>query len=185
MPKSLLTVAVTLALAGPLAAQGLGELAAQEKARRARLKGQKARTFTDEDLKRDKPAATPGDETAGQGGQSLAPPETSTASDESALERAAEKAQWNARAEAARGEVREAEAKIAQIQDRIAALLTDREPTDLQNPFRLQTREAEIGKARQDLEAAQTALTTARKALADLEDEARRKSVPPGWLRAE
>jgi predicted nucleic acid-binding Zn-ribbon protein len=51
------------------------------------------------------------------------------------------------------------------------------------DPNREQTRQAEIAKAQAELEAVKAGLETSRQALAALEEEARRKGIPPGWLR--
>jgi len=51
------------------------------------------------------------------------------------------------------------------------------------DPNREQTRQAEIAKAQAELEAVKAGLETSRQALAALEEDARRKGIPPGWLR--
>ena len=56
-------------------------------------------------------------------------------------------------------------------------------PSDLFDPNRLQKREAERQKLIPQLEKAKTDLASARQAQADLEQEARLKHVPPGWLQ--
>ena len=56
-------------------------------------------------------------------------------------------------------------------------------PTNVQDPNRLQSRDRELREAMDSLDATRSAADTARKALADLEEEARRAGVPPGWVR--
>jgi hypothetical protein len=90
---------------------------------------------------------------------------------------------WRARAQERRTAISDAERTIVTIEERIAQLQNDLSPTNLADPNREQTRQAEIAKAREELEAARVALAEAQKALADLEEEARRLSIPPGWLR--
>jgi hypothetical protein len=51
------------------------------------------------------------------------------------------------------------------------------------DPNREQTRRAEYAQVQAELELAKGQLERARQALVDLEEEARRKGVPPGWLR--
>jgi chromosome segregation ATPase len=94
-----------------------------------------------------------------------------------------EEAGWRGRANAFRDSISSAEKSIPEIEDRIAGLRNDRSPTNLMDPNREQHRQAEIAKAQAELEAVKAGLETSRKALADLEEEARRKGIPPGWLR--
>ena len=77
-----------------------------------------------------------------------------------------------------------AEALVAELEARITALRNDMSPSvGLGDPNRQQTMEAQIAKAHSELEAAQAALAAARKAVDDLEDDARRSGALPGWVR--
>jgi DNA repair exonuclease SbcCD ATPase subunit len=76
-----------------------------------------------------------------------------------------------------------AEARVSELEARITALRNDLSPVDLGNPNREQTRQAAIDQAQRELEAAQAALVAARKAVEDLEDDARRAGALPGWVR--
>ena len=49
-----------------------------------------------------------------------------------------------------------------------------------QSPF---VKDPELLSAEQNLASAKSALDAARTALSELEEEARRKGIPPGWLR--
>lgn len=94
-----------------------------------------------------------------------------------------DEATWRQRAEAARQRITDAEVAVSQAEQRLAELRSDIAPEDPMNPFRQQTREAEITAQMEQLEAARAEVVAARQALSDLEDEARRASIPPGWLR--
>ena len=72
---------------------------------------------------------------------------------------------------------------LAELEARITALRNDLSPVGLGDPNRQQTREAEIGQAQRQLETARAALAAARKAVDDLEDDARRAGALPGWVR--
>jgi hypothetical protein len=113
------------------------------------------------------------------------PPAASSSSDVAPSRGASddEEAGWRGRAAALRDSISGAEKSIPEIEDRIAGLRNDRSPTNLMDPNREQHRQAEIAKAQAELEAVKAGLETSRKALADLEEEARRKGIPPGWLR--
>ena len=90
---------------------------------------------------------------------------------------------WRGRANDRRAAIAEAEVRVSDLQKRLSALYLDAEPTNLRDPNRMQTRQAEIAKVGDDLAAAQRELAAARKALTDLEEEARRAGALPGWLR--
>jgi hypothetical protein len=201
-------LAVSFLLLGPAGhAQSLGEAAAREKAKRdKRGKEKPAPSYTDDDLKdpnkpaaqdKDKakendpnaPAPPGGTNIGGEGGSprrprtpvpeggsapaAPAPPSVSTG-DETI---------WRTRARDHRDAIHNAEKSIQETQDRLNALMLDRDVTSTGDPNRLQTIEAQKAEARSALERARLNLAEAQKALQDLEDEARRNNVPPGWLR--
>jgi len=76
-----------------------------------------------------------------------------------------------------------AEQRVPPLEQRIADLRNDRNPTNLMDPNREQNRQAQLAQAIADLERAKAEVDRAKQALTDLEEEARRKSIPPGWLR--
>jgi hypothetical protein len=94
-----------------------------------------------------------------------------------------DEATWRQRAEAARAVLKDATGLVEAHEQRLAELRDDVNPEDPMNPFRQQTREAEIIAATERLETSRAEVAAARQALSDLEDEARRQRVPPGWLR--
>jgi hypothetical protein len=187
------SIAVLLLVPALATAQSLGEAAAREKAKRDSKRGKSAPapSYTDEDLKDpSKPEKKSGEGTS-SGGQ----PEGGTTYGQMTPEAAAEagiaatsvsagdEPVWRQRARDQREAVRSAEKAIEDAQSRLNALMLDRDPTSLGDPNRLQTIEARKNEARSALEAARLHLAEAQKGLQDLEDEARRNSVPPGWLR--
>jgi hypothetical protein len=96
-----------------------------------------------------------------------AAPAASAASDE-----AAERQRWHQRAVEARQRVSDAEAKLADAEAAVTHMRARRYPR------------GEAAAAREaDVESAKKELADAQKAQADLEDEARRAGVPPGWIR--
>jgi hypothetical protein len=92
-------------------------------------------------------------------------------------------AYWRERATERRREVGRAEQRVPPLEQRIADLRNDRNPTNLMDPNREQKRQAELAQATADLDRAKADVERAKQALTDLEEEARRKSIPPGWLR--
>jgi len=182
-----------LLAAGGVSGQSLAEAAKREKERREKT-GPNGPAFTDEDLKRrgEEEASTSGEagDSAGKpagegtggdkpsGGKSFTPKARTGAGDE---------AYWRRRAKARRDAVAAAEARVAQAQatlDQTQAGLRQPLPGDAmrQVPRSVATDSARRA-AGTNLEAAKAELARARKAVEDLEDEARRKGVLPGWLR--
>jgi hypothetical protein len=136
------------------------------------------REFTNEDLPK-RPSPSPGAKaSAPAAGVTAPPPPSGTSGDSSSQE-----AFWRSKAEEHRGAIRQGEARIKELEEKIADLRMDRNPTNLLDPNREQTRQAEIAKAQAELESTRSSLAASRKALEDLEEEARRKNIPPGWLR--
>lgn len=164
---------IVLSAAGSVLAQSLAEVAAAEKKRREQSRP--AKTFTNEDLDRIK-KRSPG-----------APPARPVRqpNQEQGAARRGEETSWRARASESREALGAARAKLAKAQAELAALDLDRQPspTDLLDPNRLQARERAKTAARERVEQARAELAAAEQALEDLKEEARRKRIPPGWLR--
>jgi hypothetical protein len=90
---------------------------------------------------------------------------------------------WREKVMERRRDVGRAEQRVPPIEQRIADLRNDRNPTNLMDPNREQNRQAQLAQAIADLERAKAEVDRAKQALTDLEEDARRKSIPPGWLR--
>src|SRR5438552_9566446 len=149
------------------AAQSLGEVAERTKKER---KGKEAKVYTNDDLGAEHSTAPPP-----AAGSAAAAPSPAPTMDPGQ--------RWRRDAKARRDAIKRAEGKVAAAQARVDALLVDLNPTNVMDPNRLQTLEADRAKAAADLEAAKDELAKARQALEDLEEEARKSGVPPGWLR--
>lgn len=167
--------------AGPLAVYAqeqpsLADLARQEAARRKALKTP-SKVITDKDLKPARPVspqAVPG--TA---------PAVPTAQEVPAAEEPAgethDEAWWKGRMEQLREELRRSEIFAETLQTKINALTTDFVNRD--DPYQ----RAKVGEERQKMLAEQDRVKSdtdrIKKAITDLEEEARRAGVPPGWIR--
>lgn len=168
-------------------AQDLAALARKEKARRAAVP-KPARVLTEEDVRAtapDAPSPTP------DADAELTPvPAASTIEspfgETPAVREEREKRQWKERAEVARDAVVQAEARLAQMEKDFVTLrsdLTQVSAAEAQDPMRLQKREQKIAESYEAIEAHKRVLAEARKAWTQLQEDARRKGVPPGWLR--
>ncbi len=188
MVKKFLIGAVLLAMAAPVAAQSLADVARAEEARRKAVKGQ-GKVYTNETLRgadggeppapppQPAPAATPasgtGDKPApAAGSKPPAPRATDAAKDEK---------YWRDRLTAARDALSRSQNFADALQSQINGLYTEFVNMDdpIQRAIIEKKRLAAI--AEQDRVKADIAKQT--KALADIEDEARRANVPAGWLR--
>jgi len=165
---------LTTALASPLLAQSLGEVAARTNKDR---KGAPAKVYTNDDL--DAARSAP------EGEGTVSTPATSAPSGAAPTPAPTmDPAQrWRRDGKQRRDAVTRSEAKVAAIQAKVDALLLDRDPVNVMDPNRLQTLEAVKARALQDLETAKAELSQARQALEDLEEDARKSGIPPGWLR--
>jgi hypothetical protein len=152
----------------PAAAQSLGEVAARTNKER---KGTGGKVYTNDDLAEGRSAAER-PAAASTGAAATPPPATMDPA-----------VRWRRDAKARRDAITRAETKAAAAQAKLDALLSDRNPTNVMDPNRLQTLEAERAKAMAELEAAKDEITQAKQALEDFEEEARKAGVPPGWLR--
>jgi hypothetical protein len=182
------TVIAALAVAAcaaamPASAQSLGAVAQKEAARRKAVKGPVA-VVTNEDLKVVPPAAPPP-----AGGDAQAAPAAAEAPAEAAAEKDEPQAQdpakdpeyWRKRIADLRERRDRNTYLMESVQSRINALTTDFYARD--DPYQ----RAKVGDDRQkalaELQRMKLEQATLDKQLADLEEEARRANVPPGWLR--
>ena len=170
-------LAILLCLrAGAALAQtpSLVELAQMEQARRKLVKGV-AKVYTDKDLPK---AGTPAIASAVPT-PTVIPPEPKPA--EAVPEAQKDEASWRARMAQAREALRRNEAFAAALQSRINALATDMVNRD--DPYQ----RAKIGDDRQkalaELQRVTTEIEQAKKEIADIEEDARKANIPPGWIR--
>ena len=159
-------------------AQSLGEVAKREAARRQAVK-QPVKVFTNESLRGGAPAAPPA--AAGdQAGAPAAPPAAAAPAqaeppkEEPAPDVTKDPEYWRKRMADAR-QARDRNAFLMEsVQSRINALTTDFYARD--DPYQ----RAQIGVERQKT---LDMLELMEKEQAEIEEEARRANVPPGWLR--
>jgi hypothetical protein len=182
-----------LTLAVPAHAQSLGELAKREQARR-KAQPPTAKTYTNDDLKQVPPAAgTPAkpakDEDAKAAdakaadakGAAAKPADPEKVDATKPPEPAKDEAYWRGRITAAREDVRRNESFKEALQTRINALTADFAARD--DPYQRAKVSDDRQKALAELARVSTDIEKTTKLIADIEEEARRAGVPPGWLR--
>ena len=178
-------------IAAPVAAQSLGELAKRE-AERKKATPPAKKTYTNDDLKQIPP---PAGTAAGKPGDAKDPAKAGEATDKAAdakpepekvdatkpPEPAKTEAYWRTRMDQAREDIRRNEAFREALQSRVNALTADFTARDdpAQRAKIADDRQkalAEMARLGEDIE-------KGKKHITDIEDEARRAGVPPGWIR--
>jgi hypothetical protein len=166
-------------------AQTLGDIAKREEARRKQVKTP-AKVYTNEDLRGDAgaPAPAPASQAAANAAQPGAP--AAGAQPKDADKAAAEdpkksEAYWKDRLAKARGDLDRAKTFADALQSRINALTTDFAARS--DP----AQRAQIGNDRQkalaELDRVKKEIEANTKAIADIQEEARKAGVPAGWVR--
>jgi hypothetical protein len=177
-----------LALPALAAGQGLGGAAAKEKQRRAEpaKTSKPAKTYTEDDLQSLPPVENPGTEGSGAGAKtgaasrSKAPeasPEGGASNDAEERARAESEKRWRSRVAAAEARVEKARQNAQYLESLV--LVPGYEYVDEHGRVAISS----VEQLQRMTRTAKAELAAAEKALDDLKEEARRASVPPGWLR--
>jgi len=167
-------------------AQTLGDVAKREDARRKQVKTP-AKVYTNEDLRGDAgaPAPAPAGQTTAPNSAQAAPP-SADAQPKDAEKAAADdpkktEAYWKDRLAKARADLDRAKTFADALQSRINALTTDFAARS--DP----AQRAQIGNDRQkalaELDRVKKEIAANTKAIADIQEEARKAGVPAGWVR--
>jgi hypothetical protein len=162
----------------------LVDMARAEEARRKSVKGP-VKVYSDKDVDHPAPTVPPGAaRTAPTGPDATpvpdAPPPAATPAG-GAADGDHDQKWWHDRMERAREDVRRNEAFLEALQSRVNALTTDFVNRD--DPYQ----RAKIGDDRQkaiaELDRVKSDVDKGKKLITDIEEEARRAGVPPGWVR--
>ena len=167
-----------MGISAPLRAQSLADVAKKEEERRKKLPAP-AKVYTNKDLTA-VPAGTPVSASTASSEPAAvasAPADTPKADKGSVRDQA----YWSGRRKALQDKLDRDGSFLLALQTRINSLVTDFVNRD--DPVQRAGIERERLKAVADLARLQKDITDGKKALADLEEEARRAGVPPGWLR--
>jgi len=179
--KSVLAAVLGVALLAPASARAwqnpsLGELALKEQERRKALKASGAgKVVTNDDLPRGTVPVPP---------PAAAAPATEPKAEDKTNkpeEPAKDEAWWKARMSQEREALRRNEMFAVALQTRINSLTNDFAARD--DPYQRAQISEERVKAIQEMDRLKTEVEVSKKKLADIEEEARRAGVPPGWLR--
>jgi hypothetical protein len=184
---------LTLLALSPAWAQSLGDVARKEEARRKAVKTA-GKVYTNDSLRKEPEPSTaappsPGTPAAGTPAPSGSQPSGSRAQAQSGEPAAAPQPEpqkrdekyWRGRINEARQNLARAEVFRDALQSRINALTTDFVNRD--DPAQRRVIEMDRVKALAELDRVTKEIAQFKKAIADIEEEARRAAVPPGWLR--
>ncbi len=186
LKEFVLTMTALLAAAAPLTAQNLADVARAEEARRKAVKGQ-VKVYTNETLRGadggeppspppQAPATTPA---PGPTAKPAEPAGTKPA--KSAADTAKDEKLWRDRLAVARDALNRSQTFADALQSQINGLYT--EFVNMSDPAQRAVIEQKRLAAIAEQDRVKADITKQTKALADIEDEARRANVPPGWLR--
>ncbi|MBK5296563.1 MAG: hypothetical protein JJE40_05330 [Vicinamibacteria bacterium] len=179
----LLVIVLLAAWASPAAGQSLAAVARKEEARRKQVT-QPSRVITNKDLRpvdgarppvaQPPPAPAPAPDTAAPGAPGDKP------ADESAQREQDEQA-WRQKMADARVALERSQMYADALQSKINSLWADFTARD--DPAQRAQLELERKRALAEQERVKGEIETQKKAIADLEEEARKAGVPPGWIR--
>jgi hypothetical protein len=181
-------VSLAIAGVGSAAAQSLAELAKQEEARRKAAQAG-TKVYTNRDLGRvePKPAPVPATPAAPAGTGEVTQAGASPAAQPAAAAQPAPEASkgdekyWRERVAQAQDELARTEVLLAALESRINALTTDFVNRD--DPVQRETIAQDRLKALAERDRTRGEVERFKKKIADIQDEARKLGVPPGWLR--
>ena len=191
---TVVTAAAFLLTAMTAQAQSLADVARKEEERR-KAHPEAAKVYTNKDLNAAPAPSTPAGGTkdtkdtkdATDAKDAKAPKDTKDAKDPKAAtdangkDQAKDKAYWSGRLKKLQDQVDQNQTLVDAMQTRINALSTDFVNRD--DPAQRSVIERDRQKALSELTRLKQAVVDGKKAVADLEEEARRAGVPPGWLR--
>jgi C4-dicarboxylate-specific signal transduction histidine kinase len=182
--RTIVLFAVTvLAGATALSAQSLADVARKEAERRKQVK-ESSRVYTNADVKASGLLTTASSQMTAPAPEPPATTDTEGAPSPAAAavaEPKKDEAHWRQRMADARERQRRLELFADSLQSRINALTTDFVNRD--DPAQREMVAQQRRDALAELDRVNDELADARKAMADIEEEARRAGVPPGWLR--
>jgi hypothetical protein len=178
LPVGVVFTVLLSVLGGPIAAasaQSLGEVAKKEEERRKTVKAS-GKVYTNKDLGSVPPAsATP--PAAAPSSPSAAAP----AAKPEEKEPAKDQAYWAGRMKELRTQIERDQTYADALQTRVNSLSADFVNRD--DPAQRAAIANDRQKAAAELDRLKLQIEVAKKSIADLEEEARRAGVPPGWLR--
>src|SRR6478672_12927226 len=164
------------AFAGRAYGQTLADVAKKEEERRKKAPAP-AKIYTNKDLSPAPPAAAPAPPTTAP----AAKPSDDKAGKDTTEKQPKDQEYWSSRMKALQQQLDRDSTFADALQSKINALTTDFSARD--DPAQRAVIERDRQKSNAEQNRLKKAIDDDKKAIADLQEEARRASVPPGWLR--
>ena len=181
------TVALLLGAAMPVSAQSLADLAKKEEERRKKIP-EPAKVYTNKDLSATPASSTPPPPAGASSATPSSTPATSAttpapadAPKEEVKGPVKDQAYWAGRLKTLRENLSRDEIYAESMQTRLNSLQTDFVNRD--DPAQRAVIERDRQTVSAELTRLKKSIAETKKAIGDLEEEARRAGVPPGWLR--
>jgi len=177
--RVLFGVALAAALAATASAQSLGELAKKEAERRKAIKSS-GKVLTGDSV-RSVPAPSPASVPSPAPAAAGATPGSAAEKPKPEADRKAQELAWRQRIQGARDSLQRSQMFAEALQSRINGLTADFTARD--DPAQRAVVANDRQKALAELDRVKNDIVQQTKAIADIQEEARRAGVPPGWLR--
>ena len=178
---AILTAVAGLGSARSARSQSLGDVARKEEERRKDVKAP-VKVYTNKDLGAPIQGGAPPDATKPSAPSSEPSKEAAKAADDKSKDAAPkDQAYWSKRKKDLQEKLDRGGTQVAAMQSRINALTADFSSHD--DPVQRAAIERERQRALDELAHLQQDIKDTQKALSELEEEARKAGVPPGWLR--
>ena len=179
--RLLLGIGVAAAVVVTASAQSLGELGKKEEARRQAIK-KPSKVLTNDSLRSiPAPAVPPPATTTPPPASSSPAAAASTEKPKPEEDRKAQETAWRQKMQGARDSLQRSQMFAEALQSRINGLTTDFTARD--DPAQRAVIANDRDKALAELDRVKNDITKQTKAIEDLQQEARKAGVPPGWLR--
>lgn len=178
--RVLFGIILAAAFAATASAQSLGELAKKEAERRKAIKSP-GKVLTGDSIRfvaAPSPAPAPPPAPAAAGAPAGA---AATEKPKPEVDRKAQELAWRQRIQAARDSLQRSQTFAEALQSRINGLTADFTARD--DPAQRAVVANDRQKALAELDRVKNDIAQQTKAIADIQEEARRAAVPPGWLR--
>jgi uncharacterized protein (DUF3084 family) len=163
-----------------VSAQSLADVARKEEARRKHV-AKPARVLTNKDLKPSEIPISPAGSDQTAPAADGAKPDAPKVTDEPQDQQDRDEQAWRDRMAKARGDLEHSEMYLDALQSKINSLWADFTSRD--DPAQRAVIEADRKKALAEFDRVKQQVQDQKKAIDDLEEEARKAGVPPGWLR--
>jgi hypothetical protein len=177
---SWMVIPVALALQAGVIAQSLADVARAEESRRKAIKST-VKVYTNEDLGRTPTTSPAPVQPAPAASTPAKPGDPAKPGEDKAVDPKTTQAYWKERATTIQQSLSRSKLMLEALQSQVNGLTAQVLTTD--DPGQRELVQARLDKATGELQRVQQDIEKQTKAAADLQTEARRANIPPGWVR--